>query len=231
MYYIIYKITNLLTNQEYVGSHKTKNINDTYYGSGSLIKKALKEFKKENFKKEILEHFETHIDAIKMEGFYIKKFNTLYPNGYNINPDGTTYLGTHKLSEEGKEIISKAASLYFKDKTYVELYGNEKADQLKELRKNQLIKNIPITEGKEHPKFGKTHSIDSINKQKESINKYYNNNNKYKFELIDPDGKLYTTNNLSEFCRINNLSQPHLSEVAKGTRKHYKKWTCRKIIL
>jgi hypothetical protein len=54
MYYLIYKITNLINNKIYIGKHITKDKNDDYMGSGKLITRAIEKYGLENFKKEII---------------------------------------------------------------------------------------------------------------------------------------------------------------------------------
>jgi len=84
----VYITTNLLNKKQYVGDHTTSNINDEYFGSGILIKKAIKKYGKESFSKLILEEFETKQEAFNAQEKYINEYNTLEPNGYNVSPKG-----------------------------------------------------------------------------------------------------------------------------------------------
>jgi hypothetical protein len=53
---IIYKTTNTLNGKFYIG--KSKYDDPDYIGSGSILKKAIKKYGKENFVKEVIEHCE-----------------------------------------------------------------------------------------------------------------------------------------------------------------------------
>jgi group I intron endonuclease len=86
--YIIYKITNKLTNKSYVGKHITKNINDKYMGSGQVLKQSYKKHGINNFIKEVIEECENEEIMNKREIFWISELNTFSPNGYNINTGG-----------------------------------------------------------------------------------------------------------------------------------------------
>jgi len=52
MFYLLYEITNLINDKNYIGQHITKDINDGYMGSGHAITAAIKKYGRENFKKE-----------------------------------------------------------------------------------------------------------------------------------------------------------------------------------
>lgn len=86
--YLIYKTTNLINNKYYVGSHKTSNINDDYYGSGKLLKIAIKKYGIENFKKEILYIFSNKEEMFLKEKEIVNEEFVKDKNNYNLKIGG-----------------------------------------------------------------------------------------------------------------------------------------------
>lgn len=84
MYYLIYKVTNVINNKFYIGAHKTKNKQDDYMGSGTLIKKAIEKYGLENFKKEILMECESEKEMYKQE----KNLVEMCKDSYNLKFGG-----------------------------------------------------------------------------------------------------------------------------------------------
>lgn len=83
----IYKIENLVNHKNYVGQSihiERRWIEHCIPSSNSLISKAIHKYGKENFSFQILE--ECTIEELdEKEMYYINKYNTLTPNGYNIS--------------------------------------------------------------------------------------------------------------------------------------------------
>lgn len=88
MHFIIYKITNTINGKFYIGSHRTKNINDRYMGSGKLLKRAFEKYGIENFTKEILFVFDNSEDMYAKEAEIVNADFLLEENTYNVKIGG-----------------------------------------------------------------------------------------------------------------------------------------------
>lgn len=131
IYLYTYKITNNINGKIYIGIHKTKNINDGYFGSGTLLKKAIKKYGKNNFILEILYFHNTEEELLEKERGLIKEFNSTDKNiGYNL----ASGQGGYTLSEEGR----KKLSLFNKGKKL----SQDHINKLKKPRSEQIIKNM-----------------------------------------------------------------------------------------
>lgn len=85
---IIYKITNLCNLKIYIGKFNGHVNFNNYWGSGILIKRAIKKFGLQNFKKEILEEI-INGNLNDREKYWIKFFNsTDIRIGYNLTAGG-----------------------------------------------------------------------------------------------------------------------------------------------
>lgn len=96
MFYYIYKITNTVNGKTYVGqkSYKDSFENDNYWGSGKLIKLAIKKYGIENFKKEILySRILNRKTADSIEIYAISNERKLGHSEYNISNGGTGWSG------------------------------------------------------------------------------------------------------------------------------------------
>jgi hypothetical protein len=106
MYHLVYKITNNINSMYYIGVHSTKNIDDGYMGSGTLIKKAIKETGVECFDREILHIFDTKKEAFDKELELVSMETLRDLNCYNLVIGGSN--GVKTVSEK-KALFSKKA--------------------------------------------------------------------------------------------------------------------------
>ena len=101
--FIVYRITNLINGKEYIGKHQTKNINDSYMGSGKLITSAIKKYGVEHFKKEILFVYSTAEEANKKEAELVTPEYIVQEDTYNLTSGGLGgfyYINKHPLSSQ-----------------------------------------------------------------------------------------------------------------------------------
>ena len=109
--YYIYKVTNKINGKAYIGSHYGKT-NDSYFGSGIAITRAVEKYGKENFIKEIIEIQPTKQLMLEEESYWLNKLKcSTNPEYYNMtNTAGGGCLIDGKTEEERKNIITKQAA-------------------------------------------------------------------------------------------------------------------------
>ncbi len=117
MKYIVYQITNKINNMIYIGVHATKNPNDSYMGSGTNIKKAIKEYGIQNFEKIVLYQFDNKEDMLNKEKELVNKFFISNTNTYNIILGGGQFNVTDTVAV--KDINGKTMQVHKTDPRYL----------------------------------------------------------------------------------------------------------------
>lgn len=84
MKYQLYKIINKINGKYYIGVHYGNIITDNYYGSGRLIKNAVRKYGKENFEQIIIEEFDNSKEAYLKEKEIVNKNLIFDDNCYNL---------------------------------------------------------------------------------------------------------------------------------------------------
>ena len=105
--HVIYKHT-CPNGKCYIGQTKQKVNNRWQNGNGykncTLFYRAIQKYGWENIKHEIIEdNIETQEEADEKEIYYIKKFNSLKPNGYNLLKGGKTGSGDYLIIDRTGE--------------------------------------------------------------------------------------------------------------------------------
>lgn len=85
-FWCIYRIVNTENGNTYIGQHKVDSLltDDSYLGSGKLIRRAIQKYGRSSFKKEYITIAMTQLEADVLEKFYISKEQPIY----NIAPGG-----------------------------------------------------------------------------------------------------------------------------------------------
>ena len=105
IYYIIYRITNLINKKFYIGAHQTPNINDYYFGSSKILNAAIKKHGKRNFIKDILFMCPSKETMYQLEATIVDKEFIKRKDTYNVKIGG--FGGGHEQTKETRQKISK----------------------------------------------------------------------------------------------------------------------------
>lgn len=138
MSYFIYKITNLVNNKIYIGYTKNpdkrfkEHIKDARLNkTNQYIHKAIRKYGPINFSFFILENRDNKSDALETEKYWITFFKSNNNKfGYNLTEGGEGGDYSKFWSIKGKQNIienNKKRSMYQRNKTYEEIYGEERS--------------------------------------------------------------------------------------------------------
>jgi hypothetical protein len=171
MYYVIYKITNQIDGKFYIGSHKTKDLNDNYMGSGKYLKKAQEKYGIENFKKEILFVFDTADEMYKKEAEIVNEDFLTTENTYNLKIGGFggwDYINTNEdLRKEKNKKARVNANITIMNKYGVS--NPSKIEAVKEKLSISMLNRRKNGYNKLPPSFlGKRHTEETKEKMRES---------------------------------------------------------------
>ena len=107
----IYLIIDLTNWKKYVGQHHyhLEKLDSNYHGSGTIISKIYKK-RPHTLKEVYLKTCYTQEELDEWEQYYIKFYDTLYPNGYNLTEGGNGCVACEetrkKISESNKGRIA-----------------------------------------------------------------------------------------------------------------------------
>ena len=140
---VIYLITNQVNGKQYIG--QTKNLNQrltehfTAKNGKSLINRSICKNGKHNFTVEIMHEKLSQLDANDFEEFYIRVFQTLSPNGYNLLPGGNNH--SHSLETRIKISATKKGipALYLRNKP--KTFEHKEKLRVAKLGKKQTIEH------------------------------------------------------------------------------------------
>lgn len=193
--YYIYKITNLVNQKIYIGYTSTTPQNrfkEHLYlamktkSSHTYLYNAIRKYGKDNFMvEELYQTTDRDYCLNVMEKYYIQKFKSFDRSiGYNIS-----------LGGEGASNPSP-----FKGMTYEEMYGIEKAQEIKE----KVKLNHYNCEGSNNSFYGKHHSEETKQKIREKVTELNQDCCKNNFIIYDDANNIvYSGKGIVDFTRKN----------------------------
>lgn len=219
---IIYKITNKINNKCYIGQ-STRTFNERYWGgrwwdgTNWILGKELSKYGVNNFEVELLEFDILKDETLdEMERFYIKKYNSLYPDGYNFEDGGQNY--GMKFSAEANKIRSEA-NLKRNEKDYVlfDRYGNK--FEFKNIvtfanEQNIAPQNVfNVLHGLRKQTHGFALSVENFSKPRKDAKTYI---------IIDPQGNILEITNGKKFAESHGLNYQAFFKMLSGKNIEHK---------
>ena len=210
----IYLIIDLTNWKKYVGQHHyhLEKLDSNYHGSGTIISKIYKK-RPHTLKEVYLKTCYSQTELDEWEKYYIKLFNTLYPNGYNLTEGGNGGVPCEESKRKNRESnLGKPSA--FKGKKHTE-----------ETRK-KMSENHYDCSGEKNPMFGKHFSEET--KRKMRVAKIGKPNLKLSKKVLQftLDGEFVKEWPSAAECGRNGFNSSKICLCCQGERKSHKgfKW-------
>ena len=207
-------IKNTITEKMYIGQTIRKDLNTRWRQHKTCKKDTIGSYLYNSYIKYGVENFEYKLicicfdeDCNKLEEEYIKKYNTIYPNGYNLKKGGNNF----KLSENVKNLLkekNKGKISHNKGKKMTE----EQKQKLREAANNWHSKNKVIINPETKKKISDSLKIfytKNQNKKCIKINQYDLNNNFIK-----------TYNSINEAAKEVGITQMMINRASSTNPKY-----------
>lgn len=177
--YVIYQTTNTVTGKVYVGKHRTHNLEDSYLGSGKLLKRAINKYGREYFVRTILSEHANQQELDEAERALVTAEFCQREDTYNICEGGRGGFGFINSSElrngferdssraiDGRKAADKILESKYGHRWRQELgiLGHQKIKSLLEIDPNY----IKDRQSPSHGFAGKFHTPETISKMKMS---------------------------------------------------------------
>lgn len=175
MYYIVYKITNKINGKEYIGAHKTSDLNDGYMGSGKHLANSQKKYGLENFSKEIIFRAVSQEAMYFIERMLVDEEYVARDDTYNLKLGGSggfDYINSNSknlyFDENGKCLNGNVKNFQKVISLYGSTAGLKKAKGIEEyvMYCNNISKALKnkYRDGYTNPFSGKIHTDDTKSK-------------------------------------------------------------------
>lgn len=205
---LIYKITNNVNSKIYIGQTigkiearwKRHTWECTKKRNAMAITSAIIKYGEENFIIEKIDDAKTINELNEKEVYYIMLYNTISPNGYNLDIGGKNF----KRTEE----TCKKMSMSKKNREVSE-----------ETRKKLSISHLGhIMSPETRKKLSDINKLKTIDKKVREAASLKNS----KSYILIKDNELYVIKNMKKFAKINNYQNSNLCQLVRGKISQYK---------
>lgn len=153
MNFHLYKITNNVTGKIYIGVHQTKNINDSYMGSGKRLRDSIKHHGIDNFTKEILETFQSSEEMYAREKEVVTEEFIASDDNYNLRVGGSG--GFDYIRKMGLHKNPNKVPPWNKGKVGVQTKSTETREKMSKTLKEKYANQEHHLKGREPSNKGK----------------------------------------------------------------------------